>query len=230
MVGVGGEMILIPASNEGPRIAAVVRDCALVCPGVSIVVVVNGCEDDTAQQAKNVGATIIHSAPGYGQALLEGYRFAAQQDDLPWLLQMDGDGQHPAQYIPTLLDALDGADLSIGSRLVEGGAAPGWPRRRRWTISIMSKMTQWMSGLSVRDVSSGFQAMRPEVVHALAADFSPNLTDANVLVRLFRKGFDIVEVPVRMVERQGGTSMHGGLKSLFYAGRTLLAVRDEMRG
>ncbi len=225
-----GRMILIPACNEGPRIAAVVRDCALVCPGVPIVVVVNGCEDDTAEQAKGAGASIIHSKTGYGHALLEGYRFAAQQDDLPWLLQLDGDGQHPAQYIPMLLDALDGADLSIGSRLVEGGSAPSWPRRRRWTIAAVGMLTRWISGMSVCDVSSGFQAMRPEVVHALAADFSPHLTDANVLVRLFRKGFDIVEVPVRMPERQGGNSMHGGWKSVVYVGKTLLAVRDEMRG
>ena len=87
-----------------------------------------------------------------------------------------------------------------------------------------------MSGLSIRDVSSGFQAMRPAVVHALAADFRTDLTDANVLVRLYRKGFRIVEVPVQMLDREGGTSMHGGLKSLIYAGRTLVAVRTEMRG
>jgi glycosyltransferase involved in cell wall biosynthesis len=193
-------------------------------------VVVNGCQDDTARQAAQAGATIIHSAPGYGNALLQGYRYAAQQEDLPWVLQMDADGQHPAQFIPTLLDALERADLSIGSRLVEGGYASGWPLLRRWTISLMGVATHWMSGLSVRDVSSGFQAMRPEVVHALAADFSPQLTDANVLVRLFRKGFRIEEVPVRMAERQGGTSMHGGLKSMLYVGRTLIAVRSEMRG
>ena len=223
-------MILIPACNEGPRIGAVVRDCALVCPGVPIVVVVNGCEDDTEDQAQKAGATILHSIPGYGHALQEGYRFAAQQEGLPWLLQMDADGQHLAQYIPILLDSLDHTDLSIGSRLVEGGEAPGWPVQRRWMISLMGMATHWMSGLSVRDVSSGFQAMRPEVVHALAADFSPQLTDANVLVRLFRKGFHIQEVPGRMAERRGGTSMHGGWKSLLYVGRTLFAVRSEMRG
>ena len=61
---------------------------------------------------------------------------------------------------------------------------------------------------------SAVQAMRPAVVHALAADFRTDLTDANVLVRLYRKGFRIVEVPVQMLEREGGTSMHGGFKSL----------------
>ena len=192
-------MILIPACNEGPRIGRIVRDCALVCPGVPIVVVVNGSHDDTEAQALAAGAQVIHSPVGYGEALLAGYRYASGLVDLPWLIQLDADGQHPVQYIPVLLDALENADLSIGSRLAAGGAASGWPRRRRWAISLMGAATSMMSGLSIRDVSSGFQAMRPSVVHALAADFRTDLTDANVLVRLYRKGFRIVEVPVQMM-------------------------------
>ena len=194
------------------------------------MVVINGCSDDTEQQAIASGAEVIHSDPGYGKALLAGYRLASQTPDLPWLLQMDADGQHPAESIPVLLDALDSADLSIGSRLMVGGSAPGWPSSRRWTIAFMASVTHFLSGLNVRDVSSGFQAMRPEVVHHLAAEFRTDLTDANVLVRLHRKGFKIQEVPVRMQIREGGRSMHGGLKSLIYAGRTLIAVRSEMQG
>ena len=223
-------MILIPASNEGPRIGSVIAECRLVCPDVPIVVVVNGCTDDTEEQAMAAGATVIHSNHGYGEALLAGYRYASQHPGLPWLLQMDADGQHPAPSIPVLLDALDVADMSIGSRLAPGGSAPGWAHSRRWTITLMSSVTKLLSGLSVRDVSSGFQAMRPEVVHHLAADFPTDLTDANVLVRLHRKGFRIAEVPVRMKARSGGNSMHGGWKSLIYVGRTLIAVRSEMRG
>ncbi len=201
-----------------------------MCPSVRIVVVVNGCSDDTAQQALASGAEVIHSEPGYGKALLAGYRLASQAPDLPWLLQMDADGQHPAESIPVLLDALDAADLSIGSRFLAGGSAHGWPSSRRWTIAFMASVTRFLSGLHVRDVTSGFQAMRPGVVHHLAADFRTDLTDANVLVRLHRKGFKIEEVPVRMQSRDGGRSMHGGLKSLIYVGRTLIAVRSEMRG
>ena len=93
-------------------------------------------------------------------------------------------------------------------------------------------LVDWIpfDGRWLRPVSSGFQAMRPEGVHHLAAEFRTDLTDANVLVRLHRKGFKIQEVPVRMQIREGGRSMHGGLKSLIYAGRTLIAVRSEMQG
>ena len=52
-------MILIPASNEGPRVGAVVRAARRAMPGVDVMVVVNNCTDDTAAQAEAAGATVI---------------------------------------------------------------------------------------------------------------------------------------------------------------------------
>ena len=93
----------------------------------------------------------------------------------------------------------------------------------------MGVATRLMSGLSVVDVTSGFQAFRPGVVSFLAQEFDAELTDANVLVRLKRNGFSIKEVGVSMAERTGGESMHGGLRSAIYAGKTLMAVSQEIR-
>jgi len=223
-------MIVIPARNEGPRIAAVIHAVRSACPGVEVVVVVNGCTDDTASVARESGATVIDSDPGYGTALLAGYRYAADRSDLPWLVQLDADGQHPAGSIPDMVAALDSADVIVGSRFAKGGSAPGWPWHRRWTVRAMGNITRWLSGLRILDVSSGFQAFRPEVVTALCGEFDPLLTDANVLVRLSRKGFKVKEIGVSMAKRSGGQSMHGGIRSAVYAGKTLMAVGQEIRG
>ena len=223
-------MILIPARNEAPRVGHVVRDVRNTCPGVPVVVVVNGCTDETAAVATNAGARVIESPPGYGNALLTGYRHASQFADLRWVVQMDADGQHPAASVPQLVGALERADAVVGSRLVRGGSAAGWPRRRRWTILAMGAATRWMSGLCIDDVTSGFQAFRPEVVSMLSQEFDPELTDANVLVRMERWGFSITEVGVPMQPRSGGESMHGGWRSAIYAGKTLMAVSQEIRG
>lgn len=223
-------MIVIPARNEGPRISAVIRAVRSACPGVEVLVVVNGCSDDTAAIAGEAGATVIESEPGYGTALLAGYRYAADRTDLPWLVQLDADGQHPAEAIPGMVAALAGADVVVGSRFARGGSAPGWPLHRRWTVRAMGNITRWLSGLQILDVSSGFQAFRPEVVTALCGEFDPLLTDANVLVRLNRKGFKVEEVGVPMAKRSGGKSMHGGIRSAVYAGKTLMAVGQEIRG
>ncbi len=222
-------MIIIPARNEGPRIGAVIRSVRLAQPDVEIVVVANGCTDDTATVATRAGATVIESACGYGQALCAGYRYAISQPSTPWVVQLDGDGQHPPDAIHRLVEALDRADVVIGSRFASGGSADAWPRHRRWTVQLMGKATEWMSGLRVQDISSGFQALHMSVVAAIVNDFPVELTDANLLVRIQRMGFSVTEVGVKMASRHGGESMHGGLRSAIYAGKTLMAVSQEIR-
>lgn len=222
-------MILIPARNEGPRIGAVVRAVRLVQADAEIVVIANDCTDDTALVADQAGATVIESARGYGQALRAGYRYAISKPSVPWVLQLDGDGQHPPDAIPRLVEALGRADLVIGSRFASGGSADLWPRRRRWTVQLMGKATEWMSGLRVQDISSGFQALNISVVAAIVNDFPVELTDANLLVRIQRMGFSVTEIGVKMAPRTGGESMHGGLRSAIYAGKTLMAVSQEIR-
>jgi len=223
-------MILIPARNEAPRIGSVIDHAIRVMPGIPVVVIANGCTDRTEPNARKAGATVIQSAPGYGAALLEGYRYALGFEDVQRIVQLDADGQHPAADIPRLWSALDDTDVVIGSRFVDGGDAPGWPRRRRWTIAALGVATSALTGIRLRDVSSGFQAFRRPVIEALAQDFPCELTDANVLAKMHRLGFSIEEIGVQMKARQGGESMHGGVKSALYAGKTMLALLSEIRG
>ena len=222
-------MILIPARNEGPRIGGVVDDVHRVAPGVPVVVVVNGTTDDTAEVAAAAGATVLHADPGYGTALMAGYRHALSSPDTAWVIQMDADGQHPAEAIPSLRAALSAHDVVIGSRFAPGGGAEAWPRRRRWTIAALGVATRMLTGCPVRDVSSGYQALSRPALECLEAVFSAELTDANVLARMHRAGLSMGEVGVHMPARSGGESMHGGLDSAIYAGKTLLAVIAEAR-
>ena len=219
-------MILIPARNEAPRIGWIIDRCRSAVPDMPIVVVVNGCTDDTGAVAHEHGADIIESRPGYGEALLSGYRHALALG-VDSLVQLDADGQHPPEAIPGLLATLGELDLAIGSRLVDGGSAPGWPRHRRWINHALGWWVTALTGHRLKDVMSGFQAMRRPVIEALGSDFPVNLTDANVLVRLHRQGFSIGEVGVQMPPRAGGISMHGGWTSALYVGRTAIAAARE---
>jgi dolichol-phosphate mannosyltransferase len=144
-------------------------------------------------------------------------------------VQLDADGQHPPAAIPRLLEALERADLVVGSRLVPGGSANDWPFQRRAVVTALGWWTSMVLGHRLHDVSSGFQALRPPVLAALVPDFPTEMADANVLARAHQLGFIIEEVGVHMRPRLGGESMHGGWKSVIYAGRMALTTAEEAR-
>ncbi|MCB9759686.1 MAG: glycosyltransferase family 2 protein [Alphaproteobacteria bacterium] len=213
-------LALIPARNEGPRVADVVRRAA---PHVrAVVVVVNGCTDDTEAQARAAGAHVLRSEPGYARALAVGYRRLRGEA----VVQLDADGQHPPEAIPSLASALDGADIVIGSRFL----APGGyrvPPARRLGIAALSAWTTLLTGIRIRDVTSGFQALSPRAVAFFAEGFPEELADANVLVRAWRAGLKVTEVPVTMTERSGGRSMHAGVRAARHVGRVAAAAARE---
>ncbi len=227
-------MILIPARNEGPRIGEVLDGIAAALPGVEVVVVANGCTDDTVQQAEDHGATVVSSEEGYAEALLAGYAYALEcwGDEPPegaWAAQLDADGQHPPDAIPDLVRGLTGAHMVVGSRW--GPGSPDWMGRgRRWGIAVLSRWARLRGGPPLRDVTSGMQAFRPEVVRWLARELKNGRVDANLLVALHREGFVLHEVPVAMGPRLGGASQHGGLHAVAYSLRLLHRIHREALG
>lgn len=214
---------LIPARNEGPRVGAVVR--AALAHAERVVVVVNGCTDNTAERAQDAGAEVISSEPGYARALARGYAHLRGQA----LVQLDADGQHPAAAIPTLAAALDHADLVIGSRLL---GDPGYaiPPLRRLGMTTLSAWLTALTGLKVLDTTSGLMALSPKAVSFFATDFPAEVADTNVLARAWRAGLVIAELPVPMTARDGGVELHRGLGGVTHGLRVLRLTWAEARG
>lgn len=224
-------VILVPARNEGPRVGAVVRAARLALPDVPILVVVNGCTDDTARRAAEAGATVFTCPPGYANALKAGYEHAVDRWDRGaagprWVVQIDADGQHPADRLPDLVGALAGHDLVIGSRFGGGSAAGAGPLRRAGILAL-GAWASWLSGRTLRDVTSGMQAISERLVRHWAQEFPAQLVDANLLVRACRQGYALVEVPVAMLPRQGGRGMHDSPAALLHVLRVGAASAVE---
>jgi len=199
-------LIVIPARNEGPRIGAVVREVRCVAPNVPIVVVANACADDTEVQAKKAGAIVVTSGPGYARALRTGFIHALRVG-APWVVQMDGDGQHPAAGIAALQHSLKAADLVVGSRFIEGSGYP-IPLDRNVAIQLLGRWASVCARQRLRDITSGFRAWRPDALAMMVADYPEDVADANVLVRAVRRGLVVREIAVPMRARDGGVSMH----------------------
>src|SRR5215468_9299158 len=116
--------VVVPARNEAGHIGGVISSMPAI---VDHIIIVDDCSNDgTAEQARATGesrVTILGTPAqsGVGGAMVAGYRRAIELG-AGIVVKMDGDGQMPAEYLPTLLDAIvdDGYDYSKGNRFLAG--------------------------------------------------------------------------------------------------------------
>jgi glycosyltransferase involved in cell wall biosynthesis len=220
-------LVVIPAYNEAPRIGDVLAAVARHAPDFDRLVVDDGSADATAAAARAAGATVV-SHPfnlGYGAALQTGYRWALRHG-YAVVVQLDADGQHdPAGVLALAAPVLAGElDLVLGSRFHPGSSYRMQPLRRlgsRW----FSGLVRWLTGLSISDPTTGFQALSRAVLRLYTSDaFPADYPDADMPVLLHRNGLRVGERPVRMFERPELPSMHHGLRVLYYVYKMTLAI------
>jgi glycosyltransferase involved in cell wall biosynthesis len=220
-------MILLPAHNEEPRIAGVIGEVRAAAPRADIVVVDDGSTDGTARVALDAGATVLpHPVNlGYGAALQTGYKHALRQG-YDYLAQLDADGQHDPAGLPVLLGRVrDGrCDLCIGSRFLEGGTY-AIPRARRAGMWLFRRVASALTGLTITDPTSGFQAMNRRVIEFFTRDLYPtDYPDTDLLVLVHRHALRIAEAPVLMRAAASGQSIHGGMRPVYYLFKMALAI------
>jgi glycosyltransferase involved in cell wall biosynthesis len=151
--------IIIPAKNEAAVIGDVVSSVRGIYADAEILVVDDGSTDETATFAERAGATVVNHpvSLGNGAAIKAGARKAS--GDI--LVMMDGDGQHKAEDIPSLLAKLDeGYDMAIGAR--DSGSHAGVGRLA--ANGLYNVFASLISGHRIPDLTSGFRAVRAGLV------------------------------------------------------------------
>lgn len=220
-------LVLIPAFNEATVVATVIADIRCVVPDYDILVVNDGSTDSTATVASAAGAMVASHAfnMGYGVAIQTGYKYAYTHG-YHAIVQLDGDGQHDPLCIPDLLKPIlaGEADFVIGSRFLECRSyEPNWARSIG--MALFKNLVSWRTGQQITDSTSGYQAFNRDVIRFFTRETFPNdYPDADVLITLHRAGFTIAEIPVRMFANPAGTSMHSGIKPLYYVFKMFLSI------
>jgi len=147
-------LVITPAYNEARSIAKVISGVRTVLADADILVIDDCSSDDTAAVASEAGAAVISHAVnlGYGAALESGYIYAVR-NGYGIVLQMDGDGQHLSEELPKILDPVlsGGADLSIGSRYLDGQAKYHTPLARRAGQKLFSALIRLCAGMKITD-------------------------------------------------------------------------------
>jgi glycosyltransferase involved in cell wall biosynthesis len=193
--------IIIPAKNEAAVIADVVSSVRLIYEDAEVLVVDDGSTDDTAKLAGEAGARVV-SHPvslGNGAAIKAGARAASGEI----LVMMDGDGQHRAEDIASLIDRLDeGYDMAIGARDSGSHADVG----RLAANGLYNVFASLISGHRIPDLTSGFRAVRAELfkrfLYLLPNGFSYPTT---ITMAFLRSGYPVTFIPIK-AEKRTGTS------------------------
>lgn len=221
-------LVLIPCLNEAGRIGAVVTSVKEVLPDAGVVVIDDASSDGSAAEARAAGATVLThcSNLGYGASLETGYRYAVAHGH-GIVLQMDADGQHLASELTRLLDGLgDGtADIVLGSRYSGADDRSSAPPIRRFAHGILARLLLVLTRLRLTDPTSGFQALNRAALSFFSSGVFPcDYPDSDVILMAHMAGLRIREVPVTMLPRASGKSMHSGLSPFYYAIKMILAM------
>jgi glycosyltransferase involved in cell wall biosynthesis len=247
----GGELarkpriaIIIPTYNEEKNIESVLRELEALRSlhagwDFRPIVVNDGSTDRTEEILDRVapayGAIVVHLPLnlGIGRAVQTGFK-AAVRIRADVTLQLDGDGQHPAEQIPAIVEPVlaHDADVAVGSRYLpdatsraSGNVSSGLRQAGTW---FFSQLLRALVGVRIKDTTSGFRAFSFEATEFLSRYYPDDYPEVEAYVPLVRRGFRITERAVRMRARQGGRSSITPLRSLYYVIKVALATSIDV--
>jgi glycosyltransferase involved in cell wall biosynthesis len=206
---------LIPAYNEECRIEPVLRDYASYFERnysgkFQLVVVLNGCTDDTlgvvtrvAAEYSSISALEFKEPIGKGGALIEGLKLAPLGDLIGYV---DADGATGPKAFHELVSLAHKADTIIGSRWLPGAVLhQSQSNKRQFASRVFHTIVEVLFRMRIRDTQCGAKVMKRAAVEKIhpALRIADMAFDINLLYCLKRAGFTIHEVPTEWTDKMG---------------------------
>ncbi|WP_204344184.1 polyprenol monophosphomannose synthase [Psychroserpens algicola] len=219
-------IVIIPTYNEIENIEAIIRAVFNQEKGFDILVVDDNSPDGTGEKVKTLQGEfpdqlfLISRAnkTGLGTAYIEGFKWSLKKH-YSYIFEMDADFSHNPNDLIHLYNAcaIDGADLSIGSRYVDGVNVVNWPMSRVLLSYGASKYVRLITRMKICDTTAGFVCYKRQVLETINLDgikFVGYAFQIEMKFKAYLKKFKIVEVPVIFTDRTKGKSkMSGGIIS-----------------
>lgn len=215
-------LIVIPAYNEEENIENVVSFIREKYSQYDYIVVNDGSKDRTAEICYKKGYEILDLPVNLGLAgaFQAGLKYAYQKG-YQYAVQFDADGQHRPEFIPAMMEKIkEGYDIVIGSRFVKIKKDKSLRMTGSRMITLAIKMT---TGIRISDPTSGMRMFSRNMIK----EFAQNLNygpEPDTMSYLIKNGAKISEVPVKMEERQFGTSYLNLIGSVKYMSRMLISI------
>lgn len=186
---------IIPAFNSEKTIATLIERLSRFSCRENIVVVDDGSRDRTFEIANNLGVMVLrhNKNRGKGAALRVGFQYALGQN-CDAVMTLDSDLQHPPEFVPKFLSALEKADFVIGNRMND---LTNMSLLRRFDNKVTSAVLSAMTLCRIPDSQCGMRAIRSWVLKKAKLHFGRYIFESEFVLEAARLGarFAFVDIP-----------------------------------
>ena len=209
-------LVIVPTYNEKPNIERLIAAVLAQDPRLEVLVVDDNSADGTGAIVDALAGCdsrvhVLHrpGKMGLGTAYVAGFRWALERD-YAYVFEMDADFSHDPAHLNDFLRAMRGADLVLGSRYRKGRVTVvNWPMSRLILSYFANVYARAVTGLHLDDSTGGFKCFRRSVLEAIDLNEVKSggyAFQIEMSFRAWKKGFQIVEIPIVFVDRTEGTS------------------------
>ena len=215
-------IVIIPTYNEIENIEAIVRAVFAQEKAFHVLVVDDNSPDLTGLKVKSLQKEFDkqlfllerNEKTGLGTAYIAGFKWCLEKG-YNYIFEMDADFSHNPSDLVRLYNAchIDGADLSIGSRYIDGVNVVNWPLGRILLSYGASLYVRIITRMKIRDTTAGFVCYKRQVLETINLDaikFVGYAFQIEMKFKAYIKHFKIVEVPVIFTDRTRGKSKMSG--------------------
>lgn len=217
-------LVIIPTYNEKENIELILRAVFQEEKNFHVLVVDDSSPDGTG----NIVKSLMKEFPtqlfieerkgknGLGTAYIHGFKWALSKG-YDYIIEMDADFSHDPKDLIRLYNAcaIEGADVSVGSRYSIGVNVVNWSMKRVLLSYFASKYVRFITGIPVHDTTAGFVCYKREVLETIKLDkikFVGYAFQIEMKFKAWKHGFSIKEVSVIFTDRTAGESkMSGGI-------------------
>lgn len=208
-------LVIVPTYNEAENIARLISEVLEKDGRLEMLIIDDNSPDGTARIVEEMMKDKLRlhlmkrsAKLGLGSAYIAGFKYALQ-NDYDYIFEMDGDFSHDPNVLTVMLKEIEDNDLIIGSRYVPGGTVINWPIRRLLLSYMASLYVRLITGMPIKDATSGFKCYKKETLQAI--DLDRIMSDGyafqvEIKYRIWLQKFRIKEIPILFNDRISGHS------------------------
>ncbi|MEJ8757475.1 polyprenol monophosphomannose synthase [Pontibacter sp. H259] len=211
-------LVIIPTYNERENIEAIVRKVMSLAHPFHLLIIDDNSPDGTANIVRDLQTEYPErlyletrtGKLGLGTAYIHGFKYALR-NGYEFIFEMDADFSHNPDDLIKLHDAcaLDGYDVAIGSRYIQGVNVVNWPMNRVLMSWFASWYVRLITGMPIADTTAGFKCYRSKVLRTIQLNkirFVGYAFQIEMKFLSYKYGFKIKEVPIIFTDRTKGQS------------------------